>query len=93
MIAIVNKKLTPEGISTYNLYINEDFIVSFKHKRSEGLAVCLKKASEAVEKQRNEDIHEIIKKIGGLDDEIEFVSFEEFKKKVGVNNEKTKTKS
>jgi hypothetical protein len=43
----------PEG-DDYYLYINQNFICSFKHKRIEGLAECLIRAAEAVEKENGE---------------------------------------
>ena len=37
------------GEQTYLIRINKQQIITFKHIRKDGLAVCLRKASEAVE--------------------------------------------
>jgi hypothetical protein len=56
MIAIVNigpfDDVDAGGIREYEVRINSAVITRFRHKRSDGLAVCLYKASEAV---RNKD--------------------------------------
>jgi hypothetical protein len=51
MIAIINLGTNPNpyGIHEYVVRINQREICKFKHRRETGLAVCLKKASEAVE--------------------------------------------
>ena len=54
MIAIVNigpQTDDPGGVRNYEVRINHDLIATFQHKRSDGLAVCLAKASEAVASQ------------------------------------------
>ena len=52
MIAIINKgpydDPDPEGERVYELRINLGVITTFKHRRGDGLAVCLQKASDAV---------------------------------------------
>lgn len=55
MIAIQNisKKYSKTDWQYYQISINSQLICRFKHKASDGLAECLKKASIAVEK--NED--------------------------------------
>lgn len=51
MIGIYNKgkSLLPE-YSSYQVQINDRYICEFDRKRSEGLATCLRKAADAVEK-------------------------------------------
>lgn len=50
MIVIVNVApgSSPFGEHEYEVRINEQLITRFLHKREEGLAVCLRRASEAV---------------------------------------------
>ena len=51
MIAIVNVSETyGEGIQVYEVRINRRVITRFYHVYTDGLAVCLRKAAEAVEK-------------------------------------------
>lgn len=53
MIGIINVGKGDSDIGgwrTYEVRINRDLICEFQHKRSDGLAVCLKKASLAVAK-------------------------------------------
>ena len=54
MIAIVNvdKKPRKTGLHTYEVRINQDIICRFTHKREDGLATCLRLASEAVEEHK-----------------------------------------
>ena len=51
MISITNKgpfnDRDPEGWRDYEIKINNDIIATFRHIRSDGLFVCLEKASEA----------------------------------------------
>jgi len=51
MISITNKgpfnDPDPEGWRDYEIKINNDIIATFRHIRSDGLFVCLEKASEA----------------------------------------------
>ena len=53
MIAIINtaKNPLPTGIHEYRVQINYDLICMFKHRREDGLAACLRRAADAVEKQ------------------------------------------
>ncbi len=58
MIAIINRGPAgvhiedgPGGWRLYEVMINHDLICSFNHKRSDGLAVCLRKAADAVEEK------------------------------------------
>jgi hypothetical protein len=60
MIAIIN--ISPENTpnadwSTYRLQINRRLIVTFKHRRIDGLAKCLKRASEAVEEDFCDELY------------------------------------
>jgi len=60
--------LDPGGEREYELRINRELICTFRHKRSDGLAVCLKKASEAVKKTKDLETMSIIEEFrGGLD--------------------------
>lgn len=54
MIAIVNVDKNPRktGLHTYEVRINHDVICRFTHKREDGLATCLRLASEAVEEKK-----------------------------------------
>ena len=51
MIAIINisKPPTPKGDNLYRIQINHRSLITFKHKREEGLAECLRKAAKAAE--------------------------------------------
>lgn len=66
MIAIVNigpsDSEDPLGVRTYEIRINHDVICTFEHKRSDGLGVCLLKASQAVERDKWMKMDEIIEK-------------------------------
>lgn len=50
MIAIQNisKRLSATGLQSYEIRINETVIATFRHRREEGLAVCLERAAKAV---------------------------------------------
>jgi len=51
MIAIINcggEDKDPEGWRTYQIRINGETIASFRHRRADGLGICLEKASRAV---------------------------------------------
>jgi hypothetical protein len=62
MIKIINKKPEmPDKESTYHVYINDEFICEFKHKRIDGLGKCLMEAGKAVEKARLFEAWEVIK--------------------------------
>jgi len=69
MIAIVNMGATeeggmsdPGGLRTYEVRINQQVVCQFKHKRIDGLAVCLEKAAKAVR------AHELKKTLSDLGD-------------------------
>lgn len=51
MINIVNTGEHENGEHRYNVMINLDPVAAFYHRREDGLAVCLHKAAEAVERQ------------------------------------------
>lgn len=67
MINIVNMgphdKNDPMGWRTYKISINSYVITTFQHKRSDGLEVCLLKAAKAVERQKLEDVANMVRKI------------------------------
>jgi len=51
LIAILNiSEKYGKGKQRYRVQINKKFITEFDHNFEDGLAVCLRKASEAVEK-------------------------------------------
>lgn len=50
MIAIIKTSKGLTGKQTYRLQINQELICKFKHVREEGLAECLRRAAEAVDK-------------------------------------------
>lgn len=50
VIQNVTKHSKPTGIHDYVLRINAEEICRFKHRREDGLAECLRRAAEAVEK-------------------------------------------
>ena len=51
MIAIVNiGPSTPSGVHEYEVRINTEMIARFWHDRENGLAVCLRRAADAVER-------------------------------------------
>lgn len=55
MIAIVNvgpHTNAPGGERNYEVRINRDVIATFKHRRADGLATCLRRAAKAVDDQR-----------------------------------------
>lgn len=51
MIAIINdgSNSEPTGVRRYRVQINRKLICEFDHVREDGLAVCLRKAADAVE--------------------------------------------
>ena len=57
MIAIVNigsyDDPDPSGVRDYEVRINQDVVATFRHRRSDGLAVCLRHAAGAVERSRS----------------------------------------
>jgi len=55
MIAIVNVGLFDDdhaGVRDYEVRINSEVKCRFKHRRSDGLEVCLRKAADAVRDER-----------------------------------------
>jgi len=57
MIAIVNvgpyNDPDPTGVRDYEVCINSDVVATFKHRRSDGLAVCLRHAAGAVDRSKS----------------------------------------
>ena len=55
MIAIINVGPHDEndklGWRTYEVRINADVVCTFRHRRADGLGVCLMEASKAVERR------------------------------------------
>jgi hypothetical protein len=61
VIAIFNTKTkTKDGKTVYQVQINDDLICRFKHKRSDGLGICLLEASKAVERAKWKDAQKLI---------------------------------
>ena len=62
MIAIVNVGPHDDpdklGVRTYEVRINANVVCTFKHRRADGLGMCLLKASKAVERQKWEQASE-----------------------------------
>ena len=58
MIAIVNVDKLNSGFGwrNYELRINEKVIAAFKHRREDGLAICLMKAAKAAELAKYNEI-------------------------------------
>ena len=50
------------GVRTYEIRINRDVVCKFEHKRSDGLGICLLKASQAVERQKWGQMSEFLEK-------------------------------
>ena len=67
MIAIVNIDKNPRktGLHDYEVRINHDVICRFAHKRENGLATCLRLASEAVEEQKWAECARILDELRG----------------------------
>ena len=61
MIKIVNTKETRNEETRYHIKINDDYITGFWHKREDGLAICLLKASKAVEENKTEAYMKFLK--------------------------------
>lgn len=63
MIAIVNVgpvgKADAEGPHRYEVRINSRVITTFKHTRRDGLAWCLREASDAVARKDRENLESI----------------------------------
>ena len=64
MIAIVNVGPHDDpdklGVRTYEVRINANVVCTFKHRRADGLGICLLKASKAVERQKWEQASRIL---------------------------------
>ncbi len=64
MIAIVNVGPHDDpdklGVRTYEVRINANVVCTFKHRRADGLGMCLLKASKAVERQKWEQASRIL---------------------------------
>jgi hypothetical protein len=52
------------GERLYKVFINKTFICEFKHFRKDGLATCLQKAAEAIEKGDKSYVNYIIRLYG-----------------------------
>jgi len=66
LIAIINMGDVdgdPGGVRTYEIRINHEVIATFRHRRSDGLAVCLRQASDAVTRRHAEDLSAILNHI------------------------------
>lgn len=66
MIAIVNvsENPTPTGEHKYEVRINREVQAKFKHKREDGLSVCLIKAAKAIEQQKYKRLQKIVDSLG-----------------------------
>lgn len=62
MIAIINRGGPDDGVCTYSVGINTRILTIFEHDRRDGLAACLRKAANAVDKIRLETLTEFITK-------------------------------
>lgn len=63
MIAIINQGGDMSGECEYRIQINNELITTFKHSRPDGLAECLRKAADAVEKEKEEKKIRILEQI------------------------------
>ena len=77
MIKIINRGPTttkegrdPGGWRNYAVFVNQEFICLFKHKRIDGMGICLKKASKAVAQILNKQMELKSKKSRGGNDNI-----------------------
>lgn len=68
MIAIINRSRKSSGECEYELKINEVSIAHFKHIREDGLSTCLRKAADAVEQARAEDLMRMVVALNKSDD-------------------------
>jgi len=62
MIAIINKGPHTNdlgGERNYEVRINDAVICTFKHRRADGLAACLRSAAEAVEEKTSMDVEKL----------------------------------
>jgi len=62
-IIITNIDNKTSGECNYRIYINTHEICDFKHIREEGLAECLRKASEAVKRKNLQELVNFIDEI------------------------------
>ena len=60
MIAIINRGGPDDGVCTYSVGINTSILTIFEHDRRDGLAACLRKAADAVDKVRRDALTEFI---------------------------------
>ena len=64
MIAIVNVGPHDDpdklGWRTYEVRINSDVVCTFRHRRADGLGMCLLEASKAVERKNWENVDRIL---------------------------------
>ena len=63
MIAIINRGGPEDGVCTYSVGINKRVLTTFKHNRKDGLAVCLRKAADAVDNARLDILTEFVFKV------------------------------
>ena len=68
MIQIVNIGGNPEGVSDYSLRINGREMCRFQHDRPNGLSVCLRKAADAYDRQREVEMIEYFRAIANAND-------------------------
>jgi len=52
---------TGRGVRDYEVVVQNKSICKFKHKREDGLAVCLEKAAKAVRDQHEQDLLKIVR--------------------------------
>jgi len=66
MIAIVNvgggDPKDVMGIRNYEVRINSEVIATFQHRRSDGFAECILKASKAVESKKRKQVDEFLRR-------------------------------
>ena len=63
MIAIINRGGPDDGVCTYTVGINSRILATFEHDRRDGLATCLRKAADAVDRIRIEALTEFVFKV------------------------------
>ena len=54
----ISKEYSTTDWQKYEIKVNEELICEFDHKASNGLAVCLRTAGDAVEDKKNIDMEE-----------------------------------
>ena len=62
MIAIINRGGPDDGVCTYTVGINKHIMATFEHDRCDGLATCLRKAADAVDRVRMDALSKFITK-------------------------------